>query len=72
MKVQKLVPPPPKMHRMTNLMANLLWPVISSGQLALMLGCVGISWTFMIPWALKYYAKVSAYEQFSERSQNFH
>lgn len=30
----------------------LKWPVISSGQLALMLGCVGISWTFSwIPWA---------------------
>ena len=74
MKVQKLVPLPPKMHMMTNLMTSLL-----SG-LSYHQGKRLICWAHrdLMDFLMdsmgprKYYAKVSAYEKFSERSQNFH
>ena len=74
MMVQKLVPLPPNMHRMTNLMANLLSGLsYHQDKWLLCWGCRNLMDFLMDSMGpLKYYAKASAYEQFSERSQNFH
>lgn len=74
MKVQKSVPLAPKIPMMINLMTNLLSD-LSHHQDEWLL-CWGhrnrVNFLMDSMGPLKYYAKVSVYEQFSERSQNFH
>lgn len=74
MKVQKSVPLAPKIHMMTNLMTNLLSD-LSYHQDEWLL-CWGhrnrMNFLMDSMGPLEYYAKVSVYEQFSERGQNFH